>query len=191
MARDFRIPRFYKTLLALALVLGPIYWLMFTADGRRRTDLAIMFVLGRPAFNGALDAFTDRLTEARLRESFPDLALQCGEVPNPFGDRVCTAVIGSFNQYPAQALTLYFQGERVNAVKVLYQPAYHAQIRAWVERRPGLLPRPESAVSPAAEVVSWPVTDGALVMRNGPLGRTDEAALFWLSAAALAASSGG
>jgi len=184
MAGDFRIPRFYKTLLALALVLGPIYWLMFTPDGKRRTDIVILSLLGRPAFDAALDAFDDRLTESRLRESFPALDLACAQSPNAFGDRICTAVIGSFNQYPARALSLFFKAERLSAVKVLYQRAYHAQIRAWVERRPGL--RGATAGPHLSQGVgTWQVAGGTLVMRDGELGRSDEPALFWLSTAAI------
>lgn len=184
MARDLPIPRTYKTLLAIAAVAGPIYWLMFTPDGQRRTDMALMSVLGRPAFDAALDRFSPRLGERDLRERFPALDLQCAENASPFGDRLCAAVLGSFNQYPAQALTLYFKGEALSAVKVLYQPAYHAQIRAWVGRRPGRLQERGRPVDPTLDqgVASWHVSEGLLVLKDGPLGRSDEPALFWLAA---------
>lgn len=182
-APNLRLPRLYKTLLALTLVLGPMAWLLFTVDGQRRTDLALMALLGRPAFDAALDAFSDRLTETSLREAFPALTLDCGRVRPPFGDRLCTAAIGSFNHYPARALSLYFQGERLCAVKVIYQPAYHPQIRAWVEQRPARTAPGDTQPGslPDAGVRSRPVADGTLVMKDGPLGRTDEPALLWLS----------
>ena len=185
-APNLRLPRLYKTLLALALVLGPMAWLLFTLDGQRRTDLALMALLGRPAFDAALDAFSDRLTETSLRQTFPALTLDCGRIRPPFGDRLCTAAIGSFNHYPARALSLYFQGERLYAVKVVYQPAYHLQIRAWVEQRPARTTPGDT--QPDAGVRSRPVADGTLVMKDGPLGRTDEPALLWLSAGLAAAS---
>ena len=119
MARDFKIPRLYKTLLALAAVLGPIYWLMLTEDGQRRTDLTLMWILGRPSFDAALESFSDRLSEARLRETFPAIDFQCSDGTNPFGDRLCAARIGSFNQYPARGLSLYFDEGRLSAVKIL------------------------------------------------------------------------
>jgi len=174
------------------VVLGPIYWLMFTKDGQRRTDMVLMAILGRPPFDAALESFSDRLTETRLRESFPGLGLQCADGRNPFGDRLCAAPIGSFNQYPARALTLYFQGDRLTAVKVIYQPAYHAQIRGWVERRAtrsGMgtnVPGSGAAVPEVRDgVASFPAAEGVLVLKDGALGGADEPALIWLSAAAL------
>lgn len=183
MPRDLRIPRAYKTLLALAAVAGPLYWLLLTADGQRRTDLALMYLLDRPAFDAALDRFSPRLTESHLRERFPGLDLRCGAVPNPFGDRLCTAVLGSFNQYPARGLTLYFGGDALAAVKVLYQPAYRGALRAWVERRPGRVRADGGPLPPRVQggVASWPVAEGLLVMHDGPLAGSDEAALFWLA----------
>lgn len=208
MARDFKIPRLYKTLLALAAVLGPIYWLMLTEDGQRRTDLTLMWILGRPSFDAALESFSDRLSEARLRESFPAIDFQCSDGTNPFGDRLCAARIGSFNQYPARGLSLFFDQGRLSAAKVLYPPAYHGRLRAWVERRvAGVAAQadggPESggdgqigggAGSGQAPVVSegvaaWRVPDGVLMLKDEDLGRADEPALVWLSGATLAARS--
>ena len=182
MSRDFRIPRLYKTLLALVVVIGPIYWLMFTADGQRRTDMALMFILGRPAFDAALESFDARLTEAKLRENFPALELQCTEATGPLGDRLCAAAIGSFNQYPAKAVSLFFRGDTLSGVKVRYQRAYHDEIRAWVERRVARLD--PLATPPAAEVAegvaSWRLPGGTLVLRDGPLASGEEPALVWL-----------
>lgn len=194
MTRDFRIPRRYKTLLALVAVLGPIGWLMFTEDGQRRTDLALMTILGRPAFDAALESFTDRLTEARLRERFPAIELACMDGESPLGDRFCGAQIGSFNQYPARELALFFDGGRLSAVKVLYPRAYHARIRGWVERRVARLREVPEGSPPAplvnGGVAAWPVTDGALMLKDGDLGPSDEPALLWLSGVALARREG-
>jgi hypothetical protein len=194
MARDFKIPRLYKTLLALVAVLGPIYWLMLTEDGQRRADLTLMWILGRPSFDAALESFTDRLTETRLRESFPAIDLHCSNGANPFGDRLCGAGIGSFNQYPARELSLFFDGGRLSAVKVIYPQAYHARIRGWVERRVARLAEGvggAGAVAPQpvvdGGVAAWRVPDGVLTLKDGGLDRGDEPALVWLSGATLAA----
>ena len=194
MARDFSIPRRYKTLLALAAVLGPIVWLMFTDDGQRRTDLVLMSILGRPAFDAALESFSDRLTEDRLREDFPAIELACVDGESPLGDRFCGARIGSFNQYPARGLSLFFDGGRLSAVKVLYPRAYHTRIRGWVERRVARLGEASEGPPPApvvhGGVAAWPVTGGALILKDGDLGPSDEPALLWLSGAALARREG-
>jgi hypothetical protein len=192
-ARDFRIPRAYKALLAIAAVVGPIYWLLATPDGQRRTDMALMSLLGRPAFDAALDRFDPRLDELRLRELFPTLDLRCADARSPFGDRLCTAVLGSFNQYPAQGLTLYFRDGSLAAVKVLYQPVYHREIRNWVERRPGRLHQGGIPMGPRLHqgVASLPVAEGLLVMKDGALGTSEEPALLWIAASPHAAAPGG
>jgi hypothetical protein len=189
MSRDYKLPTFYKSLLMLALVFGPFYWLAFTEDGQRRTDLALMFVLGKPELNAALDAFTSGLTEAQFRETFPKLKLQCVDGTNPFGDRLCAAEIGAFNGMAASSVTIFLVGDGLRAVKVSYRRAYHEWIREWVERRvgdpdgPGV---PGAAIDTNDGVVAWTVPDGLLIMRDGALAPEDDPALLWLSRAAIA-----
>lgn len=187
MSPDAKVPRFFQSLLILAVVLGPIYWLMFTADGQRRTDMALMSILGRPPFDAALGAFTGRLTEGRLRESFPALELQCADGPNPFGDRLCAATIGSFNQYPARSVAFYFLHGWLSAVKVSYQPAYHRSVRGWVERHLGPVAQGAGRAAPEMRdgVASFSTADGILVLKDGALGQADEPALLWLSRSTL------
>jgi hypothetical protein len=193
MARDLRIPRLYKTLLALAAVLGPIAWLLLAGDGQRRTDLVLMRLLGRPSFDAALDAFSDRLDEARLRQAFPDLVLGCTDSPNPFGDRLCTAGIGSFDGWPARAAVFYLRDRRLSAVKVVYQGAYHDRLRAWVAEQ-AARHGPEGGhsvdIGSGKGVDSWAVPGGMLVMKSGELGPGDEPALLWLSPTALQQDAG-
>ncbi|WP_296806265.1 hypothetical protein [Thiocapsa sp.] len=189
MRHDLKLPRLYKTLLMLALVFGPFYWLAFTEDGQRRTDLALMFLLGKPEMNAALDAFTGALTEAQIRETFPKLAFQCADGANPFGDRLCAAEIGAFNGMPASSVTLFLVGDGLRAVKVAYRRIYHPLMRDWVEGRVGRaddLPTSDENDETDDGVATWTVPDGLLIMRDGELAREDDPALFWLSGAALA-----
>jgi len=187
---SLRLPPAYKTFLMLALVFLPFFWLAFTEDGQRRTDLALMALLGKPELNAALDAFESRLSDAQLRETFPRLELRCVAGANPFGNRLCAAEIGSFNQHPASSVTFFFLDEQLRAAKVVYRRAYHELMHQWLTRRlaereapalPGA-PRPEAEPGVRAE----PVRDGLLLMRAGELGKDDEPALIWLSGAALA-----
>jgi hypothetical protein len=190
MRNDLKLPRLYKTLLMLALVFGPFYWLAFTEDGQRRTDLALMFLLGKPELNAALDAFNSALTEARVRETFPKLAFQCADGANPFGDRLCAAEIGAFNGMPASSVTLFLVGDGLRAVKVSYRRIYHSLMRDWVEGRVGRADDPRTSRQKSDEigdgVATWTVPDGLLIMRDGELAPEDDPALFWLSRAALA-----
>lgn len=189
MQHGLKLPKTYKTLLMLALVFGPFYWLAFTEDGQRRTDLALMFVLGKPEFNAAIDAFNTGLTETKLRELFPKLRWQCATGANPFGDRLCGAAIGSFNQIPASSVTLFFSGEQLRAAKVVYRRSYHQTVRDWVLQRlalrdDGVHPKPENRQD-SQEVMAEPVGDGALFVLDGELGLKDEPALLWLSQAVI------
>ncbi|TCT18117.1 hypothetical protein [Thiobaca trueperi] len=188
MNNDLKLPKTYKTLLMLALVFGPFFWLAFTDDGQQRTDLALMFVLGKPEFNPALDIFHSGLTEIKIRETFPKLNFQCAEGANPFGDRLCGAEIGSFNQIPASALTLFFLGERLTAAKIVYRQSYHQAIQDWVRQRvAGRDAAVQRPTAPADDlgVATEPVRDGALFFRDGELGKDDEPALLWISQVAL------
>lgn len=190
MSANLKLPKAYKTFLMLALVIGPFFWLAFTEDGQRRTDLALMGLLGKPEFNAAIDAFDSRLTEAKLRETFPKLEFQCAVGPNPFGNRLCGAQIGTFNQIPAASVTLFFQDDQLRAAKVVYRRVYHETVRQWVDRRVGARQaNPLATPVPAQEegVIAHPVADGLLLMREGELTKDDEPALIWLSQAVIAA----
>ncbi|UHD16776.1 hypothetical protein [Thiocapsa bogorovii] len=189
MRNDLKLPRLYKTLLMLALVFGPFYWLAFTEDGQRRTDLALMFLLGKPDLNAGLDAFTSALTEAQIRETFPKLAFQCADGANPFGDRLCAAEIGAFNGMPASSVTLFLVGDGLRAVKVSYRRIYHPLVRNWVDGRVGRSDDPPTSRASDMTgdgVATWTVPDGLLIMRDGELAREDDPALLWLSRAAIA-----
>ena len=43
---NFKIPSFYKRILAFFVVIGPIFWLVFTEDGQRRTDIVLLTLWG-------------------------------------------------------------------------------------------------------------------------------------------------
>ncbi|QIK37713.1 hypothetical protein GWK36_06640 [Caldichromatium japonicum] len=177
-----KLPKVYKTLLMLAIVIGPFYWLTFTEDGRWRTDLALMGFLGRPDFNAALESFTSHLTESELRSTFAKLDWQCSAGANRFGNRHCAAMIGTFNQIPARSAHLFFQGGALSAVKVVYQTAYHAQVRRWIERRAktvqqGALP---SAIADQGVIVQ-PVAGGVLLLPESAPSKEDEPALIWMA----------
>lgn len=186
MSVTLKLPKAYRTFLLLAIVIGPFYWLTFTEDGRWRTDLALMGFLGRPDFNAALEVFDGTLTESKLRAGFSKLDWRCADGPNPFGDRLCVAVIGSFNQIPARSVSVFLQGGSLRAVKVVYQPAYHAQIRRWIERHASAVE--QGALPPATAdqgVIVQPVVGGVLLLPESAPHKGDEPALIWLAREAM------
>ncbi len=181
-----KLPKGYKTVLMLAIVIGPFYWLTFTEDGRWRTDLALMGFLGRSDFNAALESFAGQLTESRLRSAFAKLDWECSDGTNPFGNRTCMATIGSFNQIPARSARLFFRGDHLRAVKVIYQPAYHAQIKRWIEQRARAVGAAPSSPALAEQgFIAQPVAGGVLLMPESVPGQGDEPALIWLAKEAM------
>jgi hypothetical protein len=167
------LPPLYTKLLLLVVVIGPFFWLVFTDDGQRRTDLVLLHLMGREQVNLAIEHLTPTLTEADFRKLYPDLELTCGAGGAPFGDRLCGARIGAFNQIPARALSLFLTEDRLAAVRVDYRRGYHEDLRAQLERRVG---RPQTD-----QALSWPVSDGVLLMPVARPASESEAALFWLS----------
>ena len=82
-----RLHPLYKNLLLLAIVLGPLYWLLLTEDGQLRADVALLSLLGKPELNLTLEGLHAGLTESQLREIARDLSLSCMVVETPFGDQ--------------------------------------------------------------------------------------------------------
>lgn len=174
-----KLPRSYKLLLSLALVIGPITWLMFTEDGKRRSDLVLLHVLGDPSFNIAYDKLTPAVTEALIREQFPKVGLDCQALEAALGDRVCVAKIASFNGLPARSAQLYFAGDRLRMLQLGYRLKYHEMLERSL--RDGLgTPREESTGQ--APVLIWPTASGGQIMLPAePPARRADAALIWLA----------
>jgi hypothetical protein len=191
MPSNLKLHPLYKTALMLALVCGPFIWLAFTEDGQRRTDVALMALLGKPDLNAAIDTFNGGLTEPQFRAAFPKLAFQCADGPNPFGERRCLAEVGAFNGIPVSSFSLFLADERLNAAKLIYRRSYHEALRRWVEGRVGRAdsaPPDPGTVSVDEGVAVWTLPEGLLLMRDGDLGPDDEPALLWLSRARVAAA---
>jgi hypothetical protein len=177
-----RLHPLYKNLLILAVVLGPIVWLVLTDDGKRRTDLVLLALLDKAEVKLSIEHLRGDMTEADMRRLYPELPLACKDVSTPYGDRLCAAEIGAFNQIPSRALTLYLAGDRLRAVKVNYRPHYHDQLQRQLAERLGKL---GIRGEPREGALAWKVDDGLLLMPVDEPQADGEAALIWLSAGAL------
>jgi len=178
----YRLHPLYKNLLILAVVLGPIVWLMLTEDGQRRTDLVLLSLFGKSEVNLAIEHLNGEVTEADLRHLYPELPLACAERATPYGDRLCSAEIGAFNQIPSRALVLYLEGDRLRAVKVDYRPRYQEVLRQQLAGRLGKI---GIRGEPREGALAWKVQGGLLLMPAEEPNMDGEAALMWLSADAL------
>ncbi|KRT55262.1 hypothetical protein [endosymbiont of Ridgeia piscesae] len=180
-----KLPILYKKLLILALVLGPIFWLVFTEDGQRRTDTVLLMLWGEDEIKFNLKDLDDNYTEAELKTVYPDLDWQCQDQSSDFGDRLCVTRIGVFNGIPARYLTLFFRAGKVSAVKMVYREIYHPQLLTHLHRHLGK-PAEERAISQAqpqpTSLIHWRTGQGVVVIKK-QLQKGEEAALLWLSAA--------
>jgi hypothetical protein len=185
-----RLHPLYKNLLILAIVVGPIVWLVLTEDGQRRTDLVLLSLFGKAEVKLAIEHLTGEVTEADLRRLYPELPLACAEQATPYGDRLCSVEIGAFNQIPSRALVLYLEGERLRAVKVDYRPRYHDLLQ---QQLAGRLDKLGIRGEPRDRALAWKVEGGVLLMPASEPKTDGEAALMWVSADALrgAAPAGG
>ena len=178
--RRFKLPKLYKNLLLLAIVIGPLWWLLITDDGRRRTDLAMLELFGKPALLLNLQALDPQFSESQLMTLYPDLNWQCQARSTRFGDRICFTQIGIFNDVPARYVTLFFRGPGINALKLVYRPRYHDFLRGELTRQLGTgQSRNNGAVR------SWQTGHGFILIPNAA-GDGGETSLLWLSPAQMA-----
>ena len=172
--RRFRIPALYKKLLLFVIVAGPIFWLMFTEDGRRRTDLVALSLAGDPSVELRLDILASVATEEKFHEFLPDVTWQCQNTHSPFGERSCVSPIASFNDAPAHYLVLYFQNNALQAMKVVYRRSYHDWLVALVDEMLG-------TPAPAGDVLQWDTGKGLVLMQKQLAEQDGEPTLMWLS----------
>lgn len=186
-AMNLRLNPLYKKWLMLAIVIGPIYWLMFTDDGQRRTDLAMLHLFGEGAeINLAIDKLYSGMTETRFRDLFPALELVCDDGANPFGDRLCTAEVDAFSGIPSRAFTLFLNGNGLQAAKLNYRRSHHETLKRDLTRRLGTpIPRPPQGPATVEGPLSWLVSDGLLLLPPEEPESDRDAALMWLSKAAI------
>jgi hypothetical protein len=173
-------------LMSLALLGGPLLWLLFTQEGQRRTDLFLLPLFGRPAVTLSLAELNSRLGEADIRAKLPDVELACTDEATPYGDRTCTAQIGAFAWLPAEGLTFFFAGGELRVVKLSYRRDVHAEVAAYLTQRFGEGDTSRSGADGAPTLVTnWQLLDGLVLLRAGDLGPREEPALLWLSQAAV------
>jgi hypothetical protein len=178
---NLKLPPLYKRLLAFLIVIGPIYWLIFTEDGQRRTDSVVLFLWGEDEIKFNLDALDDRFTEAELREVFPDIDWKCQETNTDFGNRLCAAKIGIYNGIPARFIAVYFRDQWVNGVRIGYRRIYHNQLIQQLLQQMGqpVKENTESTTDDSETILRWDTSRGNVVLKQ-VLKDEEEPALIWL-----------
>lgn len=179
---NLKLPPLYKRLLAFLIVIGPIYWLIFTEDGQRRTDSVVLFLWGEDEIKFNLEALDDRFTESELREVYPDIEWKCQDVDNDFGNRLCAARIGVYNGIPAHYIAIFFHDQWINGVKIGYRRNYHNQMIQQLLQQLGE-PVKENAdasdQSIANTILRWDTSRGNVILKQ-LLNEAEEPVLLWL-----------
>ncbi|MDJ0739485.1 MAG: hypothetical protein QNJ91_07195 [Gammaproteobacteria bacterium] len=176
-------PNIHKTILILLVVFIPPFWLLFTDEGARVSDTALLWLLGEDEIRISLKDLDDRFSEQDIRTVYSDTEWQCGTQRTAFGDALCAAQIGTFNGFPARVATFFFRDGRVSAFKLIYRDPYHRQIMGYYIGELGQPNNVEAALADgpdAANVLEWDLGTGVILMKK-ELGNSDEPALFWLA----------
>jgi len=180
---NLKLPFLYKKLLLLAVVFGPITWLMFTDDGQRRTDTAVLWLFGEKEVNMDLAILDSQFTEDDLKQVYPDLNWQCQTGKITYGDQLCVSRVGVFNGIPARYISFIFQAKKLSALKLNYRNNNHQQFQTLLRQQlgsPELEARTTVDAPDPEEVLQWRTPYGAVVMKRELL-KSEEAALFWLA----------
>lgn len=175
--------KLHKTLLTLLLVFTPPYFLMFTDEGIRITDNAVLWLFGGETFKFNLKEAGSDFDRTAVMQVYSDLQWQCHDEQSPFGDTLCAAAIASFNDFPARYVSAFFMQDRLNAFKIVYREQYHAQILGHLIKLLGQPRNVQEAISQfpdAAPVLEWDTGKGLVVLKK-ELQKNDEAALLWLA----------
>lgn len=175
---------FKKSFLIFLLVMTPPFWLLFTDEGSRVSDTALLWLLGREEINLELSELDAGFTRDDIQTVYADTEWQCNEQQSAFGDALCATPVGTFNGFPSRLLTFFFVDNHVNAVKVIYRPIYHEQIMGHYIGQLGQPSNVESAIAEgpdADEVLEWQLGSGVLLLKK-ELSGSDEPSLLWLAA---------
>jgi hypothetical protein len=174
----------HKTLLILLLVFIPPYWLLFTDEGARVSDTALLWLLGEEDIKVSIQDLDSGFSRQDIEQVFSENTWTCGAKDTTLGDSVCATKIGTFNGFPSRLLTFYFRDGQVSAMKLNYRDQYHRQIMGHYI---GELGQPNNVAEAIAEgpeadsVLQWQLPRGTLVLKK-ELAEPDEPALLWLAA---------
>ncbi|MCG6966389.1 MAG: hypothetical protein LJE59_07755 [Chromatiaceae bacterium] len=178
-----KTPNIHKTLFFLILVFVPPYFLMFTDEGGRLSDTALLWLLGEDEIKLNVRELNSGFTREDIKKVFSEADWQCAAQATPFGNNLCAAQIGTFNGYPSRIITTYFHDDNISAFKLIYRERYHEQLIGYYIQQLGQPSNVEAAVGEgpdAAPVLEWRLDHGVLYMKK-TLGKIDEPTLIWLA----------
>lgn len=177
-------PNIHKTILILLLVFIPPYWLLFTDEGARVSDTALLWLLGEEDIKVSIQELDSGFSRQDIERVYGGNEWTCGPKNTSLGDSVCATEIGTFNGFPSRLLTFYFREDQVSAMKLNYRNQYHRQILGhYIGElgQPGNVAEALAEGPDAEDVLQWQLPKGTLVLKK-ELAETEEPALLWLAA---------
>ena len=167
----------YKKLLLVTIVFGPIYWLVFTEDGQRRTDMALIALINDATdMNIAFAKLRGSAREADLTGSFPKVDFICANEESRFGERTCASEIAAFNGAPAKYAAVFFHDGFMSAVKMTYRRPYHRFVQERIYLELG-----EPDLENDAKLWRWNTDFGTVLMSVETPPDDEEPSVIWLA----------
>ena len=184
MRETLSINKLYKTLLLILIVVGPIYWLMFTTDGKRRTDTMMLWLFSGESIELNFDVLDRQFSEQDWKKVYPDVEWQCKTSQSSLGQRICFSEIASYNGIPSSYLSVFFDDQSATlSVKLVYRDQYHSDIGEDLIHQLGSpmangLSGPQDAASD--QILQWKTAGGRVLLKQ-TLQRDEEPVLLWLA----------
>lgn len=170
---------FHKRFFLVVIVVLPMWWLLFTEDGKRRSDTLILWLFGGDPINLNFKALDNQYTREEWQTVFDDIDWACQDSETAFGDSFCYSEISSYNGIPARYLTAFFRDDQVNAVKLVYRNQYHQQLGMDIHEQLGT-PLLQSHEQEGNDLLQWHTEHGTVMLKT-ELTPNEEASLLWLS----------
>ena len=175
--------KLYKTLIIIAIVVAPIYWLMITEDGKRRTDTLVLWITGGDPININFKALDSQYSIQDWKKVYEDIDWQCKEQASTWGDEICYSEISSYNGIPARYVTIFFAKGFSSALKLVYRNLYHAQLGQELQKQLGKPERVNAGPGDAPDsnsILKWQTDHGVLLLKQELGSGEEEASLLWL-----------
>lgn len=178
-----RMSKLYKTIILIAMVVGPLYWLMITEDGKRRTDTLMLWLTGGDPININFLVLDTSYTTEEWQRVFKDIPWVCKDEASSWGDEICYAEISSYNGIPASYLSAFFINGNISGLKLVYRNQYHNQLGLELQHQLGKpeMMNTDSAGQPDENtVLQWQTDNGVVLIKQQLATGEEEAALLWL-----------
>ena len=169
-----------KRIYIIVILAAPLFWLILTDEGRRYTDLGILYLKGGEGMDIQLKALHSGISEKGLQDQLPDTEFNCGKQSTPFGDRICQVQLASFNGLPSRFAIAYFNADRMQAFKIGYQRPYHENVLNYLFSSLGK-PGPENHLTAAGApgIYRWKIEDGELIALDENSLEGNEPSILW------------